>query len=74
MTSTTNSELFELFVSAAERHIVEIVEICKPRSKFDRETHRVRLLGGGGGGVIRVCESQLRPWPRAVKRAGGGGQ
>jgi hypothetical protein len=54
------SDLLELFISARESHIVRLVEVCKPRSKHDSETHRVQIQGGG---VVRVCKSQLRPWP-----------
>lgn len=53
--------LFELFISSSDSHIVRLVEICEPRSKHDRETHRVQILGGG---VVRVCTSQLKPWPK----------
>jgi hypothetical protein len=55
------AELFELRISTRESYLVQIVEVCKPRSKHDQETHRVQLLGGG---IVRVCESQLKPWPK----------
>lgn len=58
------SDLFELFISARESHIVRLVEVCKPRSKHDSDTHRVQFLGGG---VVRVSKSQLKPWPMARK-------
>lgn len=35
-----------------------LVEICKPRSKHDDETHRVQLIGDR---IIRVRASQLKP-------------
>lgn len=65
LTLNTEAELFELFISDRERHIVQIVEICKPRSKHDRETHRVQISGGG---VLRVFKSQLKPWPNRCKQ------
>jgi hypothetical protein len=34
-----------------------LIEVCKPRSKHDDETHRVQMIGGR---IIRVRPSQLR--------------
>jgi hypothetical protein len=57
--------LFELFISGRESYIVQLVEICDQRSKHDSETHRVQFMGGG---VVRVCKSQLKPWPKSQQR------
>jgi hypothetical protein len=51
-------ENFILTISTRESYTVRLIEVCKPRSKFDRETHRVQLFGGG---ILRVAPSQLRP-------------
>jgi hypothetical protein len=50
--------MFILSISARETYYVELVEICAPRSRFDTETHRVRILGRG---IVRVSPSQLKP-------------
>ena len=57
-TGKKGNTVFILTISKVEKYIVEIVEICEPRSRFDTETHRVRILGRG---IVRVSPSQLKP-------------
>lgn len=49
-----------LTISVRECYQVSIVEVCKPRSKFDMETHRVKLPSGG---ILRVRPDQLSNIP-----------
>jgi hypothetical protein len=44
--------------NGCERSKCVIVEVCKPLTKHDDETHRVQLIGDL---IIRVSASQLKP-------------